>query len=931
MNKENSLEKFTICKADSHVSAEGSGFVTISDAELENLLGNGETLAQEVRKLQDDLLRTRAAQETLKTENLKLTATINESIPPKLQSLNSAQEKLNFLLEVHAGDVSIERLRARILELESNLQQQIERSQRDTDDSEHLLLLLSERLNQWTSARDKEQEALLVARRELHTAQTDLADARAKICTLESVLADASLGGLPKIVRQVEWDGSNPNSTENTSILNCKEDDDRSRFELFERHKSPLFKSTDAERDGFEVRLSYLELKDKAEKFERELGFAREQLREIPALQEELLTKTKLAERVPALLEQVRSLANDNESFVVQQEAALSESLVAKDSEISVLRAQLKAQKEELERLEKAMTEAQNLLERERQGREQIVNELLTPLGKRIAAHDGNDARSADYSLPGYILKRLDKLLGSFTPEMRFSDRLHLLEQLVSATGEKIEAKFQMVLRKQVALEGKCLRAVDAVASLQERIRHLELSVSSKDHDLSSVSQELQKLRTQGSKDSAAISGLKQEASSLRDSVKELNDVKRKLEFDFSLAKVELEEHQNASKKALADLETVKQHVLEVESAKALVMRRRSALERSLREEIYALQQSSKNAQSQGKDGSLIAASTTAVDSKWHPAQLVNELENPQDIGAESSSISERDQTLSNLKSSDNFFEPERKRAFDLVSDTFEDNGPVNTPPAKLPKLSVSALTSSAVSLTAGSEVRPELSKDGDLQSPRNLTDLSNLFDGVISSLSVGSTSRATGERKPVIAFSGFKNAESDERFKWSGRVQLSQQCAKLGAAVLQLVENRYEESCTHIVIVPGTRTKKSLCAIAAGCWVISDINWIKHSVEAGRFVDERAYGRRHAQPMFEGKTLYIHPSISVSGSTLLDHVKNIFVDCGKGRLVSTLNKAGEQEIVDYILARKDTSFTPDLCERAKVLDVRGFFDMVNF
>lgn len=100
----------------------------------------------------------------------------------------------------------------------------------------------------------------------------------------------------------------------------------------------------------------------------------------------------------------------------------------------------------------------------------------------------------------------------------------------------------------------------------------------------------------------------------------------------------------------------------------------------------------------------------------------------------------------------------------------------------------------------------------------------------------------AKPHRKPVIKFTAFNvDVKDNERYLLG---ELIAKAEILGARVIKS-NDETSESCTHLVAYESYLTERLLTGIAAGVWVVN-VDFIKESAIAGKFIDETRYEWKH-------------------------------------------------------------------------------------
>jgi len=143
---------------------------------------------------------------------------------------------------------------------------------------------------------------------------------------------------------------------------------------------------------------------------------------------------------------------------------------------------------------------------------------------------------------------------------------------------------------------------------------------------------------------------------------------------------------------------------------------------------------------------------------------------------------------------------------------------------------------------------------------------------------------------KPVVWFTGFGPADLQRKDF------LKLAVTNLGGEVR--ADIKYDETITHVVMPPNTRTIKSLVALITGKWVVSP-DWLDDCHNAKKFLPSNKYGKCGKKSPFEGKTFYLSPSFTNQYNTNSDSYKHVII------LLETIGHGIRQESAtgaDFIL-----------------------------
>eukprot|EP00158_Paraphelidium_tribonemae_P006542 Partr_v1_DN27875_c0_g1_i1_m22670 len=143
-----------------------------------------------------------------------------------------------------------------------------------------------------------------------------------------------------------------------------------------------------------------------------------------------------------------------------------------------------------------------------------------------------------------------------------------------------------------------------------------------------------------------------------------------------------------------------------------------------------------------------------------------------------------------------------------------------------------------------------------------------------------------------VVAFSGFRDENPEYNIKV--KEDLVMKLKALGASVK--LDGEFEDSITHVITPPGSRTLKCFAASLTSKWIITDVKWVMDSAGAGKFLDETKYGTCYTENPFKDKSYFLADSFikeSKNGREFrVENAKNLICVIGKGTVVDNLKDA---------------------------------------
>jgi len=139
------------------------------------------------------------------------------------------------------------------------------------------------------------------------------------------------------------------------------------------------------------------------------------------------------------------------------------------------------------------------------------------------------------------------------------------------------------------------------------------------------------------------------------------------------------------------------------------------------------------------------------------------------------------------------------------------------------------------------------------------------------------------------VAFSGFKDKDAPE-YK-----SLVKQAESLGASVSS--EPEWNESVTHVVSIPASRTMKVFAGLVTGKWLMKT-DWITASHSVNHWLPEADFGYKKEVP-YKGKKFFLSPDLGVK-------IKNLqpLLDLGGGITVDSVDAA------DFVIEKDEKKGT---------------------